>query len=350
MNRLVSKISRRSFLVGAMGVLAAPMVSRRAAAGSGTVTMVGWGGAYQEAVQRAVVAPFTKETGISVNVAPGPVLAKVKAMLLTGNIEWDLYTDTGAVLASGSKQGFWEKLDSSILEMKDLAVPPTSDYAINEISAVGITWDPKRCGSGRHPVNFAEFFDLKKFAGRHAMRPFPDGTLEIALLADGVAPKDMYPLDVDRAFKALDRIKPSVVWPATTPQSVSLVQAGEVDFGMTYVARAKTTNGPGGGVPLAFSFEQNVFATSGYAVVKGAPNKENAMTLIAYMLRPEVQARLEDQAGNTPTSKQATSMLSTEARNWQPDLSNPNSVMINSQYWADNMEGAARRFKEWIMA
>ena len=29
-------------------------------------------------------------------------------------------------------------------------------------------------------------------------------------LSDGVAPKSLYPLDVERAFKTLDRLKPSI--------------------------------------------------------------------------------------------------------------------------------------------
>ncbi|WP_050425878.1 extracellular solute-binding protein [Bradyrhizobium tropiciagri] len=276
MNRLISTVSRRCFLAGAASVLAAPIVIRpsRAVANSNLVTMVAWGGTYQDVLERTVVTPFSEETGIKVNMIPAPDLAKIKAMLLTGNVEWDLYTNTGARLASGSKQGFWEKLDPSILELKDLAVAPASDYIANEIFTSGIAWDPKKYDSGKHPVNFAEFFDVNSFPGRRGMRPLPDGTLEIALLADGVAPKDMYPVDVNRAFKVLDRVKSRTVWPPTTPQTVSLVQTGEVDFGWTVAARAKATTGPGGGVPLAFSFEQNVFATSGYAVVKGAPNKK----------------------------------------------------------------------------
>ncbi len=293
--------------------------------------------------------PFTEETGIKVNLVGTADLAKVRAMQLTGKVEWDIYLDGGTVLASGSKQGFWERLDPSIFELKQLVVRPTIDVATYEIYAAGIMWDPKRYGPGKHPANFAEFFDLKRFPGRRAMRPVPDGALEIALLADGVAPKDMYPLDLDRAFRALDRIKSNVVWPVATPQSVSFVQTGEVDFSITYANRAKATTAPGGGVPLAFSLEQNVLNTGAVAVLKGARNKEGAMKLIAYMLRSEVEVRLERQAGNIPVSKNAASMFSAEDRKWQPDLNNSSTVTISSEYWADNFDAVSRRFKEWIM-
>lgn len=353
MNGSVSTVTRRSFLAGTAGVLMAPMVTgpSRAAAPSNSLTMVSYGGSYEEAFVRTVTNPFTKETGIEVKFVNAPDLSKVKAMLLTGNIEWDIYVGSGTWLASGSKQGLWEKFDPSIVELKrDLAVPPTSDVATYEMFVMGVAWDPKKYGPGNHPANFAEFFDLKKFPGRRGMRPVPDGTLEAALLADGVSVKDVYPLDLDRAFKALDRIKSHAVWPPTAPQSVTLLQAGEVDFGLIYSNRARATNDPDGGVPLAFSLEQNVLNTDTLAVVKGAPNKENAMKLIAYMLRPEVEARLANQVSTVPASKKAASMLSPEARKWQPDLNKPSHLVVNSEYWADNYEAVSRRFKEWLIS
>jgi putative spermidine/putrescine transport system substrate-binding protein len=351
MNRLVSTVSRRSFLAGAAGVVAAPLIrTSRAKASSGSVMMVGYGGSYQEILVKYVMTPFTEETGIKVSFVPAPDLAKIKAMLITGNVEWDIYNGNGTWAASGSRQGFWEKLDTSAFDLKDLTIQPTNDVVTLDLYAAGIAWDPKKYGPGKHPVNFAEFFDLKKFPGRRCLRKNPDAALEMALLADGVAPKDIYPLGVDRAFRVLDRIKSSIVWASATTQTISLVQTGEVDFGYTYNNRVKATNEPGGGVPLAFSLEQNLIFTEPFAVLKGAPNKESAMKLIAYMLRPEVQARMDDQLGFLPVSKKAVPMLSADVRKWHPDLSNPNSVMMSNEYWAEHFEAVSSRFQEWLLS
>ncbi|MDA9489699.1 ABC transporter substrate-binding protein [Bradyrhizobium sp. CCBAU 11361] len=350
MDRFDSKFSRRSFLAGAAGVLAAPMViGSRAVAATDFVTMVGYGGTFQETLVKYVMTPFAAETGIKVKFVPAPDLAKIKAMQLTRSVEWDIYNGNGTWAASGSKQGFWEKLDTSMFDLKDLAIQPTSDVVTLDLYAAGVAWDPKKYGAGKHPANLAEFFDIKKFPGRRCLRKEPDGALEAALLADGVAPKDIYPLDLERAFKVLDRIKPGIVWASATTQTISLVQTGEVDFSYTYNNRVKATNEPGGGMPLAFSLDQNLIFTSPLAVLKGAPNKENAMKLIAYMLRPEVQARMDNQLGFLPVSKKALPMLSLEARKWQPDLSNPNNLMMSNEYWADNFESVSRRFQEWLL-
>lgn len=352
MNRSVSTVSRRRLIAAAAGLLATPMVLKasRAAGKSGSVTITSTGGSFLDILTKTVFNPFTDEAGIKVNTVPAPDLAKIQAMQTTGNVEWDIYQNAGTNVASGSKRGFWDKLDPAMFDLEDLTVPPRSDSVTFETYPSGITWDPKKYGPGKHPANFAEFFDVKGIPGRRCFRKLPDGTLEAALLADGVAPKNIYPLDLDRAFKVLDRLKSSSVWAATTPQTVSLVQTGEVDFSFTYSGRVKATTEPGGGVPLAFSLEQNQIFTDALAVLKGAPNKENALKLIAYILRPEVQARLENEFGLMPVSKKAFPMLSADVRKWLPDMNNSENLIINDAYWADNYETVSRRFQEWLLS
>ncbi|MER8390269.1 ABC transporter substrate-binding protein [Mesorhizobium sp. M1380] len=351
MNTFPREISRRTVLLGMGGALAAPMVIRSssALAQSSSVTFCGYGGSYQDIIVEHALKPFTEETGIKVNVVPAPDMAKVKAQVMMGNVEWDVYDVTDSSAAFGSTQGFWERLDPSIFDVADMAVPPQTDAVPFFVNTAGIAWDPNRYGPGEHPANFAEFFDVKKFPGRRAMRAYEEGTFEGALLADGVAPKDIYPLDVDRALKVLDRIKPLVVTWATAPQqTITLMQTGEVDYGQATVNRVKATTLPGGGVPLAFSFEQNTFSNDMLTVIKGAPNKENAMKLLAYVLRPETQARVMEPLGFIPISKKATTMLSADAAKWLPDLGNSNSMFVDPNYWAENYEAVSRRFKEWI--
>ncbi|MGY0576154.1 ABC transporter substrate-binding protein [Bradyrhizobium sp. RDM12] len=349
MQSVISRPSRRSFLIGASCTLGAPMLLRasRAGAESASVTIVNYGGAYQDASVKAIYEPFTKETGIKVRIVPYPGLDKIKAMQLTGNVDIDVYACTGAEAAAGSKRGFWEKLNASLFDIEDLKIKPASDYVTFEIACKGISWDPKKFPSGKHPTAFAELFDLEKFPGRRALRAIVQQTLEIALLADGVAPKHIYPLDLNRAFKVLDRVRSQIVWAATTPQDTSLLQIGEADFGYASSNRVKSTTEPGGGVPLAFSFEQNITLNDAVTVLKGAPNKENAVKLISYHLRPEVQARFFEIVGTTPVSKKAFSMLSAEVRKWQPDLDSPKNLHLNDTYWAENYEALHHRFQEW---
>lgn len=353
MKKTVSTMSRRAFVVGATAsAVAAPIVLRASRAqAANSVTITSYGGSAQDILVKTVTTPFTEETGIRVNIVPTPDIVKLKAQTITGNVEFDVFDAPDAIAAYGSKLGFWDKLDLSMLDVADLAFPPTSEFVTMSMYVGGIGWDPKRYGAGKHPRNFAEYFDLKKFPGRRTLRNRPDEALEAALLADGVAPKDIYPLDVDRAFKVLDLIKPSIAsWITAAPQTISLLQTGEVDFSYTYANRVLSTNQPGGGAPLAFSFEQNLLGPEKLAIPKGAPNKGNAMKYIAYFFRPEVQLRWASEIAGVPNSKKAFSMVPAETRKWVADLSSPNNLVLSGAYWSDNLEEVSRRFKEWILS
>lgn len=352
MRRRPSIISRRTLLAGAAATLAAPMITRSscALAGTGSMTFTGYGGVYHEMMMKYAVGPFSEETGIKVNIVPAPDLAKIKAQILTGRVELDVIDASGSLIASGSRQGFWEPLDPLLFDISDLTMRPSADNVPWYYYTAGIGWDPQKYGEGKHPKIFSDYFDAENFPGKRVFRNRANETLEAALLADGVAPKDIYPLDVDRAFKRLDKIKRNVAsWAPTSTQQLLLCQNGETDFTLTYANRVRATNAPGGGTPLAFSFEQNTLALERLAVVKGAPNKENAMKFIAFVMRPEIQARAFDAFPFVPTSKKATASMSQEAVKWLPKKDNPNNLVIDDAYWAEHEEVLSPRFREWIM-
>jgi putative spermidine/putrescine transport system substrate-binding protein len=311
---------------------------------------VTWGGTYRTSVETAVVKPFTEETGIQVTVVDTPDLAKVKAQVMTGNVEWDVFDAPGALGAGGAKEGYWEALDTSLVDDADLSVARTKDLLPFYTFAGGIAWDPKRYPDGKHPRNFAEYFDAKAFPGRRTLRNRISETLEAALLADGVPPTKLYPLDVERGFKMLDVIKPHIAkWVESTPQTITLLQTGEVDFSYTYASRVKTTRAAGG-APMDFSFEQTLNGLEYLAVLKKAPNRDAAMKFLAFALRPDRQAALMELLGNTPVSKKAMPMLSADTRKWLPNMESSQNVIMDDMWWADHFDALTRRFKEWVLS
>lgn len=325
------------------------LATKPAMAAGKRMTLVSWGGDYRRAVQTALVDPFTKETGIDVTIVDTPDLAKVRAQVMTNNVQWDVFDAPNALGDSGAIGGLWEPLDPSLFDRRDLVIDIKNNLLPFYLYSGGIAWDPKRYGKGKHPRNFEEYFDTRKFPGRRTFRDRPSETLEAALLADGVPPRSLYPLDVDRAFKALDRIKPHVVkWVASTPQTVTLLTTGETDFTYTYAGRVKTAQASG--VSIDFSFDQTINGFEYLAVVKNAPNKAEAMKFLAFVARPDRQAAFMDILGYAPASKKAVSMMSPEARRWVPDLDSPNSVLMNDSWWTPNFEKLTRRFKEWTLA
>ncbi|MFT4065498.1 ABC transporter substrate-binding protein [Paraburkholderia sp.] len=346
---------RRQFVSGvssiALAAAAAPAIlsSGKAHAAGGQMTLVSWGGAYRQAVEESVVKPFTKETGVQVTIIDTPDLAKLKAQIQTNNVQWDVFDAPNALGVAGANAGFWEPLDLSMFDRSDLVIDIRNNLLPWYVFVGGIAWDPAKYPPGKHPRNFREYFDVKAFPGRRTFRNRPSETFEAALLADGVPPKQLYPLDVDRAFRVLERIKPNVVkWIDQTPQTLTLLQTGETDFSYTYASRVKPARASGQSVD--FSFEQTVNGFEYLAVVKNAPNKANAMKFLAFAARPDRQAAFMELIGNTPGSRKALTLMSPESRKWIPDLQSANSVLMDDAWWAKNFDEITRRFKEWTMS
>ena len=151
-----SAVTRRKLITGtALAAVSGPLILRTGPAKAAErISLISWGGAYRRAIQTAFVEPFTKETGIEVQVADTPDLAKVKAQVTSGDIQWDVFDCPGSMALSGSSEGFWEPLDKSVIDTSDIYVPVGNDYLPYYTYAGGIGWDPKRFRTASIRVDF----------------------------------------------------------------------------------------------------------------------------------------------------------------------------------------------------
>ncbi len=109
------------------------------------------------------------ETGIEAQIADTPDLAKVKAHVTSGDIQWDVFDCPGSMALSGSTEGFWEPLDKSVIDTSDIDVPVGNDYLPYYTYAGGIGWDPKRFPDGKHPTDFVQPLDVVAFTDDHVV-------------------------------------------------------------------------------------------------------------------------------------------------------------------------------------
>jgi putative spermidine/putrescine transport system substrate-binding protein len=330
--------------------LAAPaIIIPGRARGAGRVIAVNSGGAMGAAKQAAVYTPFTKATGIEVVAVPGSDLAKIRAQVQAKDVEWDVVDLNDAWVPAGIRMGLLEPIDEKIVDRTGIIPKASNPYAVGgSIAAGGIGFPTDRFGD-KTPKNWPEFWDVKSFPGRRGLRTRINDTLEIALMGDGVAAKDVYPCDVERAFKALDRIKPAVShWIAQTAQTVSLIQANETDFTFTYTTRVKDMQAAG--VPIGYSFQQQVMGVGWHGVVKGTPRKEAAMLLCSYIAKPEIQVQLANLSGDAPCYPEALAKVDPAARKWMPDAADPNNLFADPEWWDSRIDDLTRRFKEWLLA
>ena len=289
---LHTALFRRAMLGISLG-LVVTMLSFRADAAD-QITFVSQGGAYQKAQTVAILDPAAKKLDITVNQDSIPdAWPAIKTQVGSGKPTWDVVdTPTGYCLRGG-EQGLIEKLDFSKMP-NAAAMPETyrSAYSVAyEFYSSVLAYSQKTYAAGNAPNNWADFWDVKKFPGRRALRNHPIATLEAALMADGVAPDKLYPLDVERAFRKLEEIKPNItVWWTSGAQSAQLLNDGEVDMVMAWNGRVSALINDG--AKVGFTYNQGILQSTSLCILKGAPNLATAVRFLNEAVDPVNQANL----------------------------------------------------------
>ena len=211
-------------------------------------------------------------------------------------------------------------------------------------------YSTKAYAAGKQPRGWADLFDLKAFPGKRMMDDNPVSSLEVALLADGVAPEKLYPLDVDRAFRKLDTIKRETIFWATNSQSQQLLIDGEVNLGLILNGRAYDAAKKG--APIAVSWEQNIQSVDYLVVPRGSRNRDAAMHLIDTMTRPENQAKLANMIAYAPTNPAAFAGIDKAIEPWLSTA--PANVgkgfVIDAAYWRDSQKALIERWAAWKLS
>jgi putative spermidine/putrescine transport system substrate-binding protein len=355
-----SGLNRRRFLGGAAGVATAavggPLVWTGRAKAAGKVVVRTIGGSYEEAVTKAHYEPFTKATEIEVIKVPAN-LGKLLAMVEAGNIEVDLL-DIGEIGALQlSRKGVLEPLDYKswkLTNIEDIDREVVRRDMVGHIQhSTVLGYSTEVFPTGKHPRNWVDFWDIKKFPGPRALGDFaPTGTgqLEFPLLADGLPIDKLYPIDMDRAFKSLDRIRPSIrkFWNSGALAAQMLVDR-EVVMGSVYNGRLQTVADKG--APLAIEWNQGLLELNFWAVLKGAKNRENALRLMEFAMQPKNQADLAQYIPYGPTNRQAFKYISIDTAKRLPSHSENKSkqVVMNASWWADNASTVSERWSKWLL-
>jgi putative spermidine/putrescine transport system substrate-binding protein len=365
--------TRRSVLKGMTGAAVAAgaiaLGSRRSLAdsplkGTGTVIAYDGGGAWGAAQKAAYYEPFEKETGIKVIAAPQAPTGKIKASILAGAPAYDVCDLSGGSLASFIKEDLLQKIDYQYFAPGDkeaYSPVPCGDYAIPALLfSMLIAYDKSALG-GSEPKTWADAWDTAKFPGKRTLSDVGQDavgscTYEIALLADGVPPDQLYPLDFDRALKSLSKLKPSILkfW-AAGAEPVQLLLDKHVAVASAWNGRLAAIQEQN--APVGYTWNQGILQWDAWVVLKGAANAENAMKLLAFAARPEQQAKFAELITYGPTNSRAYEHLSAERAALLPTApaQAKSQIVQNYEWWnADSGDGttneqkATKLWQQWI--
>jgi len=350
------KITRRRFVAATgLAAVAGPFVWTHRAGAAGKVIIRTIGGSYEESTVKAIFEPFTKATGIEVVKVPA-TLGKVLAMHEAGNMELDVMDAGELGVFSLSQKGALDKINYKAWKLTnpdDIEPAVRRDDMVADIffsSVLG--YNNQTFPTGKQPRSWAEFWDLKKFAGPRMLADIASGAvdLEFALLADGVAKDKLYPIDVNRAFKALDRVRPSIrkFWD-TGALSAQMLADKEVVLGSIWNGRLQAVADKG--APLAIEWNEAMLQTQYWAVLKGAKNAENAQRFIDFACQPENQAALAKMIPYGPSNRQAFKSIPADiaARLPSSPENRQKAFLQNGKWWADNRAMVSERWSQWLL-
>src|SRR5215470_15533174 len=303
--------SRRDVLLAAGSAgLALHAGSRKALAqAGGQLTVVSFGGSYQEAQSKALFQPAAKALGITVKEETYTGIADLRLKVKAGAVTWDVVTSGSGSAARAGAEGILEKLDYKTIDTSTFFPGMAEEYFVGgDVFSTVLAWNTKTYGNNG-PQSWADFWDVKKFSGKRSYRKGVAGALEPALMADGVPPDKIYevlstPTGVARAIAKIKELKPHIaVWWASGAQHAQLMKDGEVDMVTGWNGRFDVAKKDGANV--AYTFNQALLDYDCYAIAKGAPHKEAAMKFLAEISKPQYQAELTKYITYGPTDKRA---------------------------------------------
>ncbi|MDB5999897.1 MAG: transporter substrate-binding protein [Rhizobacter sp.] len=348
----MSTTDRRTFLSRAaaatLAVSTGPFVITRARAAEQLV-FAGFGGAYQTGQQKALFEPFEKETGIKIVQTTGVDLAKLRAQVQAGSVEWDFVSLPDRLRYTAVQDGLLMPLDYSVINAKKIVPALVTPQAVGGVTIpMLMAYSTKAYAAGKAPRTWADFWNISGIPGQRGMYNGPVYSLEFALIADGVPKDKLYPLDLDRAFKSMSKIKSNVVWWSQMSQPGPLLQSGEIV--VTPSVRAITAMLEG--EPIAVSYDGAALTFEAWVVPKGSKNAANAMKFIDFALRPRQQAELTKYIAYGPTNSDAEALLDPKVR---PHLSsNPDNAakgfLLSGDYWGANLDKVTERWNEWRLS
>ena len=349
--------SRRDFVKALGGVLAgAALPASSATAADLPVTIFGFGGVWKQTVLKCFGEPFTRKTGITVAYQEPYSFAKLRAMFEARTMQIDVVPVEGEAMSQAQRMNMIMPLDFNVIDRSVLDA-----RQLRHSNAIGthtlsylVCYNKKRWPGEHHPASWADFWDIEKFPGRRALRTDPLWTIEAALKADGVTDAEFYPIDLDRAFRSLDRIKPHIkAWYSDNSLSQQLIEQEEVDLIAMMNGRAMESIRDHD-APFAMVWNEAIFegGNQGWIAAVGCPNPVGAMKFLDVIGRPETEAVFAQLLYYGPQNPKAYDLIDPEIARLLPTYPANERVAhtVNFSWWADHLRETQRRFQVWLQS
>ncbi len=339
------------------------------------MTVVSWGGAYQNSQIKAYAEPYAAVTGVKFvwDESSNEAVAKLRAQKEAGNVTWDLVDVEGPDAVRLCDEGLAAEIDiDTALTPAPDGTPASKDFGDSLVSpcyvpqivfstTFGYRTDVA-AWNGAVPTSVCDIFDLTKFPGKRALEKRPKKNIEWALLCDGVSKEELYsvmetPEGIEKALAKLQTIKSETIWWSAGADTPQLLADGEAVIGSTYNGRLFSVIVEQK-QPVAMLWDYQVFDFDGWVVPADLP--EDRMKRVMHFLKfASDTQRLADQAkyiSYGPARASSAPLVSKHAElgiemapHMPTDPANMGNVIVNNiEWWSAYADDVDAKFQAWL--
>lgn len=328
--------------------------------------IVTWSGQYGRAQRAAMIEPY-RDVG-HVDTQPREWdgdLAELRKMVASHTYNGDVIDFELPKAIQACREGLLEKFDAASLPAgsdgtsaaNDFVPGALGDCTVGSVAYSQVIFFAHNTFHGADPASLNDFFDIAKYPGPRALKPSAKFNLEMALLADGVAPKDIYKTlstddGVARAFKKLDTIKPVLIWWRNPGEPAQLIQARRAVFatalnGDVFDARAAL---PG------IIWDRQLYEFDVFGVPKGDPRKDKAFDFIRWATGSKPLAGVADWIALGPARRSSWPLvtkspdLGIAMTPFLPTSHFANAFAVDDGWWLTHGPALEARFQSWMSA
>jgi putative spermidine/putrescine transport system substrate-binding protein len=302
-------------------------------------------GGLAEATQAILFKSFIQSTGIPAALArPDDQTADIRLM-------------RGDLLRAACRHDLLDQIDWDRLGGKARFLPlgvQTCGLGAVIVTTV-LAWD-----RDKYPATptWQDFWDIAKLPGKRGLRDCARGTLEIALMADGVAPGEVYKAlqtddGVARAFRKLDQLRPYIVWSHSGIDAARILGRGDVLLSaapngeVAVVARQRQADGSHRN--LGLQWNNSLVSVLSWAVWRSSDEQDQAGQFLKAAADASLQAALQELIPYGGIAIGANDNL-------PPDVGAASSgtpahlaagLPVDEAFWRDNLDKLSQRFEAW---
>ena len=264
---------------------------------------------------------------------------------------YDLVVPSTYYVDKMRKEGMIQKIDKSKLsnfsnldpDMLNKPFDPNNDYSIPYIwgaTAIGVN------GDAVDPKSVTSWADLWKpeYKGSLLLTDDAREVFQMALRKLGYSGNTTDPKEIEAAYNELKKLMPNVA-AFNSDNPANPYMEGEVNLGMIWNGSAFVARQAGTPIDVVWPKEGGIFWMDSLAIPANAKNKEGALKLINFLLRPDVAKQVAETIGYPTPNLAARKLLSPEVANDKTLY--PDAETIKNGEWQNDVGAASSIYEEY---